>query len=184
MAAFRPPRDVVPRLLDEDFEFGGIALNDASQGLDVQVWRCFIVNDQDIYVEAPLVAPTLVLSVPGITEISFCFDQAMHIFIAYVANDVAKFYWFDSTVSGFVTTTIPGGVSPRCVLDDHRPLQSTNADIILGYISNGALCFRAQRDRYGIEYVLYSPVGDVRLVQMSMNRKNRMQFQIGSNEDF
>lgn len=179
-AQFLFPRNV-PRAPLIDYEYGGIALQDASRGLRYQVWKGEYI-DEAIVLSAPEVLAAPLLAVANVVEFGFTFDQNMNPFVCYeLANGDAKFYWFDSTVPGFVTTTLPAGSSsPRCALDDNRPLQIPVSDIILAYVREGSLYFRAQRDRYLVEYELTNEIGESRLLQVGMNAQLRFQFQMST----
>lgn len=160
----------------DNYEVGGVDFNDSSQGLNVKLWRGQLVGDS-ITLSADGVTPLAVVTEPLITEFQFSFDQNMRPFICYVADGSMKFYWFDTQAQEPATTVLGGTVTdPRCALDDKRALQVGTSDIILAYIRTGALYFRAQRDRYTIEYPLLS--GVERLVQVGMNRGLRFQFRI------
>jgi hypothetical protein len=170
---FEPPRDGVKEAA-VDFEIGGVAIGDVSQGLEVKVWRAFVeVGDALIKLEADSVPAFVVLADADITEVSLAFDQLMRPSIAYVAGGQAKLYWWDTTVEAFVTTNLPGGAqNPRVCLDDKRPSQSSNSDVLLAYVSGGKLWMRMQRDRYTVDYEL-SDVGGAALLQIGRNRVGR-----------
>jgi hypothetical protein len=103
-------------------------------------------------------------------------DQNARAFLTYAdKNGNAFYYWFDSTLPGYRTTAIPGVVyRPFATLDDNRVVELASSDIILAYVRAGVLYFRAQRDRFGIEYTLGA--APATLVQMGMNNKFRLQF--------
>lgn len=160
-----------------DYETGGIALQDPSQGLLVQTWRARILNNNtDIVVDADSVAETTLISGTNITEVSLAFDSNMNPAVAYVEDGTAKLYWFDSTLPGQTTTEFPGIVTPRVSLDDKRPLQSAIRDVIFAYLRDGNLYYRQQRDRYLTEYLLQEDVGSPGLIKIGMNRQLRFQF--------
>lgn len=179
-AQFRYPRNV-PRAPLIDYEYGGVALNDATKGLRYQVWKGEYIDEQ-IVLSAPEVPAFALLDLPNVSEFGFTFDQNMNPFVAYeLTTGEARFYWFDSTIPGFTTTTLPAGsMSPRCALDDNRALQIPVSDIILAYVREGSLYFRAQRDRYLVEYLLSSSIGDSRLLQVGLSEQLRFQFQLSS----
>jgi hypothetical protein len=179
-AQFRYPRNV-PRAALVDYEYGGKALQDSSKGLRYQVWKAEYIEDQ-IVLSAPEVAATAIITVPNITEFGFTFDQNMNPFIAYeLANGTAKYYWFDATIPGFTTTTLPAdSFSPRCCLDDNRALEIPISDIVLAYVRAGTLYMRIQRERYNTEHELSDQVGGSRLLQMGLNEQLRMQFLMSS----
>lgn len=134
-----------------DYEDGGIAFNDPSQGLLYQRWRARIVGD-DVVFDAPTVAPVVVFTQPGITEISISFDQNMRPVIAFVSGGRGYLRWYDTAVGDQVVTPLAEDViTPRVTLDDKRAMQSGISDIILGYKRGNMLYYRQQRDRFLIE---------------------------------
>lgn len=168
-----------------DWELAGVALNDPSQGLAVKLWTLEALRNkttglQDVTVSAPGVAPTVLFSDTGITEVALAFDQNMNPFVAYQQESAAKIYWYDPTTPGMTHTTLPAGCYDlRCTLDDKRSFSVANSDIVLSYIRAGNLCVRYQRERFGIETILRSGIGtNARLVSMAMNSGSRMQWRL------
>jgi hypothetical protein len=140
------------------YELGGVGIQNPDQGLMVQLWTV-TTDGSNIYLSAPNQAPFVLLSDLNISDVDLAFDQNMFPFVAYTSNGLVKFYWYDDTIPAFVTSTLLTlAISPRCTLDDKRPQDISNSDILLTYInlSTMNLCYRAQRDRYNIEYVLQS----------------------------
>lgn len=174
-ANFLDPDAFIPTFT-KDYELGGIALRDPTQGLEVQVWTCE-VQGNNVILYAENVEPTIAFTRSGVTEVSLAFDQNMNPFIAFVENGDAKFWWYDTVAVAQVFTNLTGGVSPRAALDDKRKLQTGRSDIILGYVKDNDLCMRVQRDRFTIEYVLKTEV-DAIIRRMGMNRGNRFQFEM------
>lgn len=168
------------------FQLGGTALNNPNDGLEVKVWTCLVIpgdpNDS-ITVEAADVPPVVVTTAPEITQVSLAFDQNMQPAIAYVSVGNAYLYWYDTAVGDYVVTNFgPTFRSPRVTLDDHRDLELSTSDIILGYIRDGNLYYRQQRDRYLIERILYPDINTVivnpYLNYICMNDEGRLQFEI------
>lgn len=157
-----------------DFEDGGIALQDPSQGNQYQQWRGRLLGE-DVVLDAPTVAPVTIYSAPDITEISFTFSQNMDPALAFVQADVAKLRWFDSTVGTNVITEYPGAITPRVILDDKRATQVASSDIIFAYLRSGALYYRQQRDRFQTEYLLDTGP-HAGLVKIGFNAQLRLQF--------
>ncbi len=179
-APFSFPRNI-PKAALIDYEYGGVDIQDPSKGLRVKVWKCEYLEG-DFVVSAEGVEPVTVLTVANVAEIGFSFDSNMNPFVCYqLENGTAKYYWFDSTVPGFVTSTLPSGsTSPRCCYDDNRASQVARniTDVILAYTRAGSLYFRAQRDRYLTEYLLSAETGDSTILQMGINEKLRLQFRM------
>lgn len=164
-----------------DTELGGVGYQNASQGLEVQDWTCTCDGTNFVISSATDPGGTTVLSVGGggVTDMSFTFDQNMNIFITYYIAPTQYFYWFDSTVPGYVTTALPAGSQwARCTLDDKRPSQSGNSDILIAYTRASTMYFRQERDRYGIEYDLVGSLSDSRLINIGISTVLRMQFNL------
>src|SRR5699024_8794808 len=181
--------DDLPVQPDVDYELGGIRLQDPSEGLMYQTWT-FRLDEANVTVEAPNSPPRTLFSRLGITEISGTFDQNMNPCVAFMADDEAFLYWFDTVPSQQVITNITQEFnagdytrSPKVCLDDKRPLQTGASDIILAYIRgvDETLAFRAQRDRFTVEYPLRTGVAED-LLKVGMHRSHRLQFQIRSRE--
>lgn len=180
-AQFRYPRNI-PRQPLISYEYGGIALNDASQGLRRRVWKAEYIEGEFI-VSAEGVAPVVVLAVNNVDSFDFTFDQNMRVAIAYETavggtGTGARFYWFDNTLGGYTTLELGSDAyHPRCALDDNRDYEIGVSDIILAYMRDGSLYFREQRDRYLDEYLLLENAG-AGLIQIGMNNVWRFQFQL------
>lgn len=167
-----------------DWEMGGIALNDSSKGLNFQLWTLevkkhpSISNEWNVFLFAESVAAIILFSAQNITSASLAFDQNMRPFVAFVQNDQAKIYWYDSLVGAQITSDLAIDVRhPVCCVDEHRSFNVSNSDIILAYIRSGWLRYRQQRDRYTIEYDLCE-VGDAELLSVAMNVGLQLQFRI------
>ena len=161
-----------------DFELGGVALNDTSQGLRFQTWSC-IYEDGVVKAVSEIGDKFDIITVSGLTELSIAFDQNMRPTLVYVANETAYLYWFDTLTNSQTTTELEVGViTPKISLDDSRPNQTVSSDIILAYIRDGSLCMRVQRDRYGVEYKLTPVESTTKLAQIGMSDVNRFQFKV------
>lgn len=179
-AQFLFPRNI-PRAQLIDYEYGGVDIADGTRGLRVKVWKGEYIEDQ-ILLTADGVSPVVLLSLPDVVEFGFSFDRNMNTFVTYeLANGNCFFRWFDSLTSDYVTTQLPSGSrAPRCAHDDTRDLETATSDIILAYLRGGTLYFRAQRDRYEVEYTLQTGFETARLLQVGLNRALRFQFQLSS----
>ena len=165
-----------------DFEQGGIGLQNPSQGLNVQLWK-LRYNDLtgEFLLSAPNYPETSQFVRFDVSYISLSFDSNMNPFISFTEAGVSKFWWFN-TVTGqqeFQETLISSAISPYATLDDKRPLEDLTRDNLLFYIRSGNLYFRAQRDRYLVEYLLRTGVtGEVLVAGMGTNL--RLQIIVGS----
>lgn len=172
-----PDGDVVSPL--EDFEQGGVALNDPSQGLDLQVWKAYYdEDDETIYVEPANDDPiAVVTSLTDVIEVSLAFDQNMRPQLAWSTSTSSFFRWYDTSVAQQVITEYANEANLRLGLDDKRTTQTGTSDVILSYQRDGALYFRAQRDRYETEYLLADNLPGGRLLRVGMNEVNRFQWE-------
>lgn len=159
-----------------DYERGGAAIGDTSQGFDVYTWRltyntgdpasnllgCRSLSQLNSYqglildvLDATVINPIPLFPTGDVTEVSLAFDQNMRPTIAYVEGGAASLYWYDTAAERQVTTPLGYSVQfPRVALDDKRQTQSGTSDVVLVYLWGGQLCFRAQRDRFKEQYVL------------------------------
>lgn len=166
-----------PRAPLVDYEMGGVAVGDTSQGLLVKVWVAY-VEGNNVMLKADGVVPVILFAAANVTELSLAFDQNMQPAIAYMQGGASFLWWFDATIPGY--TAIPFGVEvqfPKITLDDKRPEATPSSDIILAYIKNGNLYFRAQRDRFLDEYLLKEDVNG-RLLTIGMAKNNRLKFKL------
>lgn len=174
---YLPPDDrVVSPLVD--YERGGVALNDASEGLMGYNWKCFL-DGEDVFLQRDDEAPVFIFTQAQISEISFCFDQNMHYCVSFIQEGVLKLRWFDSFVNNYVTTTFEQAINPRLTLDDKRSESLQTSDIILAYIRGRTLYYRQQRDRFDIERALRTDLfPGARLRNIGMNKNWRVQFEL------
>lgn len=178
-----------------DYCDGGIAIQDASEGLLYQRWRARLFDagklTSHVLLDARNTPEFQLFAAPGMVQISIAFDQNMRPALAYVDGAGSHLSWYDSTIPGMTVIGV-NGTTPRIAMDDPRLLGSngyqTN-DIILGYKRDGRLYYRQQRDRFGEEF---DPTEDLPepqrteqraliaasggLIKIGMNRQLRLQF--------
>lgn len=157
----------------QDWEMGGVGLNDPSGGLRVQLWRFSLEVDEStgastVAVEAPSVAKTTLFIGTNISEIAGAFDQNMNPVVAYIEGAAPKLWWWDPTAGAMVHTSLPSAcIDLRVSLDDKRQFNLAASDVILSYVRGGSAYYRYQRDRYLVEYLLSDNIS--RLVCAAMN---------------
>lgn len=176
-ASYQVP-DTVDNQSVQSFEYGGIAINDASQGRLYQVWRAYL-DAAGAYC-APSVAGTPVTTLvvgTGITFVSIGFDSNMAPALAYLQAGVMKFRWFNSVSSSFQTDTHADWTSCRVSTDDKRRGNEGQSDVIVGYTRAGVCYWRQERDRYSVEYTA-GPSGLRILTRLGMGVQERMQFEL------
>lgn len=133
-----------------DFELGGIALSDPSQGLKVQAWRMDYNPFSGQFSLTNSLGHTQVIhNEAEVVQCSFCFDQNMNYALVYTTSGGGVYLiWFDSSIPGYTTTALGQIFSPRVTLDDKRRLGVPKSDIILMYALDGAIYQAYQRYRY------------------------------------
>ena len=170
-----PDGDRITPLLD--YELGGIGLQDPTHGMRYQTWKLEYVSGH-VFISAPNTRRTILFSRTGITDISLAFDQNMNPFVGFTEGAHSRFYWYDTTVEQMIFTDLPSGsICPRCCLDDKRETQTALSDIIIAYIRADGLYFRAQRDRFLVEYTLQTGL-NAKLDRIGMTTQNRIQFKL------
>lgn len=149
------PDSLVRSPLTLDYELGGVAVGDTSQGLSSTTWRARVVGSEARLSAAPYTTETVLITVAGITEVSLAFNQSMAPHLAYVSAGVAKLWWFDTAVSAMATMVMASDVrSPFLTLDDKRSIAGASNDILMFYLKGNSLYYRQQRDRFQTEYLL------------------------------
>jgi len=162
-----------------DYEQGGVAVNDVSQGMQVTTWSCYVEPGQSqVYIRPGEGAPIPFVNVSGIEELALSFDQLMRPMVAYMISGQLYLYWYDPIAQQFVTTGFGPGKFPRLSLDDKRAFNVSNSDVIFAYMRNDGLYYRIQRDRYTVEYTVETGIGNLTLVNIGMSRNLRMQFEL------
>jgi hypothetical protein len=162
----------------EDFEQGGVAMGNASMGLQYQSWRAWWV-DGVVYL-APVFGgtPTALFTLANVTELSLSFDQGMRPCVAYVAGGQAGLRWFDATVGDYAVLPLPGAASPFLTLDDKRPDFVAASDVLLFYLLDGGVWYRQQRDRFAVARRLANiPTFTQRITRCGMGVNNRLQIE-------
>jgi len=165
-----------------DYELGGVALQDSSQGLQVQVWTFTLdTSTGTVSVSAPSTGgPIVLFTQAGTTEISGTFDQNMNPCVAFMQAGVMNLWWYDPIAHAQVFRSFPGSYShPHVAMDDKRALETLvgSNDMILAYMNGQTLCTRMQRDRWGMEYVQATIPTGLNFSKLGMNRGNRLQFE-------
>lgn len=161
-----------------DYEQGGIALSDPSQGLQVQTWVLRLDEGGLFYIYPENGEETLLFTDEGALGCSLAFDQNMRPVVAYEVEGESRLRWFDTVAGEVVTTSYANATDPRVGMDDKRDLSTflgTN-DVIFAYLIAGKLKYRQQRDRYTVEYDLGDSPVSRRLRNIGMGVNNRFLF--------
>lgn len=174
---YLPPDERVTSPL-VDYESGGIALLDTSQGLFARNWKLMAIG-VDVYLQPDGGEPELIFQDGQITEISLTFDQNMRWAVTYISAGVLKLRWFDAQVGQHIVSTFGEAANPKIALDDKRVSQANTSDMILAYLRGTSLYYRQQRDRFAVERLLRSNLfPNTRLKNIGMNKNLRLQFEL------
>lgn len=157
-----------------DYERGGVALNDASDGLLGYDWKVWVEGDDILLARAPYDSPTTLFTAAGTTWVSLAFDQNMRPNVAYMQAGACKLWWYDTTIPGATTTTFADCASPMLCLDDKRQGADSYNDVLFFYVRAGSIRYRQQRDRYTTERDL-TAVPDGYILQVGMAQNLRVQ---------
>ncbi len=159
-----------------DYEMGGVNVADASQGLNVKLWK-LESNGAQMLLSADGVPAIELFTRPNVSQVALAFDQNMRPHVAFMQEGVAWLWWYDSQASAMVFSSFAGVTTPRLTTDDKRSNQVGNSDVILAYVRANGLYFRMQRERFQVEHLLKAAV-NAELIAIGMNRGNRLQFRM------
>lgn len=161
-----------------DYELGGVNISDTSAGLSHQMWECSLNNQNKIILTPEHSASIEIITVPdNITKLTFAFDQNMKVCIAYSVQNSTFLYWFDTILSDYTITEFVGCTSPALTLDERRDEYISNSDVVFAYVRDNKLCYRLQRDRYTVEYILVENFNG-KVIAIGTNIDYRLQFSI------
>lgn len=179
-APFDEPDDIPRVPLTSDLELGGTALNDPSFGLQVKNWKFFLVLDDVVVAPATGGVATVLFNRAGVTEVSGAFDQNMNPAVAFVDGAGAWLWFFDTTLNAYTFLALPAGTrTPFLTMDDKRATANSYNDILLFYVLDTNLTYRQQRNRFGVERILYSFNGpQVDIMRVGMNKGLRVQIEV------
>lgn len=165
---------------------GGLGFNDASAGLDIQLWRGELELDGRVMFAdeaSNFTNKRHVLTVLNANELTVSFDNNMQPVASFIKDNAAKLYWYDGTISAFRVESLPNARSPMVRMDDVRDGQSTNRDLIWSYIRANYVWFRKSRDRFLVEYPLFPCHKWQFIYQCGMNVTNCYQWQMAWNQE-
>lgn len=160
------------------YEWGGIDITDTSQGFAASLWVLQYISGELHLgkINTPLV-PVLTVGA-GVAKVALAFDTSMRPAYAWqIGEDSCVLRYYDTVLADFTEITFTGIYSPCLTLDDSRTQSSSVSDIIFAYLKGNQLCYRQQRDRFLIEYVL-AEVTQQHLMRVGMTKSYRLQFML------
>lgn len=174
LAPFLYPDDQ-PYSPTTDYEMGGIALSDPTQGMMVLPWKVW-VEGGIIYIDKVEGGAQEVITHASATQVSLAFDQNMFPVVAYVVGETSFLRWYNPVVGDMVITEYPGATNLKLTLDDKRPAFVHMSDVIFVYSIRGMLAYRVQRERYLIEHEVGPiPVNQPIIYAVGKTRGNRVE---------
>ena len=145
-----------------DMELGGVAIEDASEGLLDYFWIAS-ANEETGLVSLQRQGQTELI--PwwnigiGCTDLAVTFNQNMQPVLAW--QDSENVLWlraYDSFTNSYLVSSFGVGSNPRLTIDEKRPRMRTESDVIFAYLVGTSLRYRQQRDAFQIERVLVTDV--------------------------
>lgn len=184
-----PDNIVSPLGTLEDFEMGGIALQDPTEGLLYQPWHAWWdESDSSAYLkplDSPEEAKIFMFTQADVEDFTFTFDQNMRWLAATrTSTDDVTLYWYDPQLESYSTLLWSGWQSIKLTHDSKSPrlLNLGQTDAILSYITTGGqLGWRIQRDRYGVPYMYGGETfsESTYITHFGLSKQNRLQWRLG-----
>lgn len=142
---------------------GPVANGDVSQGVVPFAWRCrvenpsafdftgrvYISRENDTHDGWEPEVELFTFTGDRIDEVDIAFEQAGRPVVCAERSGHVWLYWFNTVSSAFEFTDFGIGRTPRVILDN--PLNTSDSDVLLFYLSVTKLVLLQQRDRYTVE---------------------------------
>jgi len=135
---------------------GGPIFANVTHGIDGYIWKAYVDEANQVVVKRDdLDHVHEITTKAGITQLDFTFDQNMRPFLVYVADGLPYYFHFNKEDSSYSEVALDPAIKfPRCELDMRELHEIPNSDIILGYVRDGNLCYRIQRERFTKETII------------------------------
>lgn len=139
-----------------DYEKGGVALGDSSEGLNKYNWELNVVSNTKAMLHREGITPIQVFTYPSKPlDVAFCFDQSMNVVLAWQDSEFNLYLRrYNSATNSFQVLNLGIGKCPRLTLDEKRSEFISNSDVILAYITNKSLVYRVQREGFNTIHVV------------------------------
>ena len=157
--------------------YGGVNIGDPSRGRLYRLWT-ISYDGTHINVAKQGLAPSLILPVAGVKSVSLSFDSNMGVVIAYQTNAGGTLYYYDTLTNAYIYRSFPSTNTSRVAVDQAAPFYNANSDVIYAYTNGTNLCYRQQRDRYNIEYIVGPVYANSILTRVALSSVNRLQFEL------
>lgn len=120
------------------------------------------------------------LTALDVTYVDAAYDQINRLSVAYTILDVLYLYWYDTVIAAFVTSNFGSVTQAFFFMDDVRTFSSATNSMLLFYVVDSELYYRAQVDRFGVEYHVTTLVEDTYVRYIGLTDKLRLQIAIGN----
>jgi hypothetical protein len=172
----------------ESWERGPLGITDTSLGLLYQNWVMTYDAGSGNMTVTPQTAgvPSVALTVPGVLQLNFTFDQNGRIAIAYSTAVSSYLYWYDSGLPGFTTTDLGAtSLHPNIMLDDKREAEDSANDMLLWYCEDEGggtfeLFMLRQRDRFLTPISMATGLEQGYIRRIGMTDNLRVKIQLGA----
>lgn len=165
------------------YHMGPVQVEDTSQGLLAKLWTLRAEGGAAVLVAEGIDPLVLVDRENHLESVTLSFDQNARPCACFEEQGGGAFlYWYDPIEADMAIAPLAAGtVTPRITLDDARQFNIGNSDIILGYVRDGLVRYRRQRDRFQNEFTPPigpggSPASAAVLHHISMNSVHRLEF--------
>lgn len=166
---------------NEFYSYGGIALNNGSEGLMYQIWKArvtfqgkvYLSNESDNYAQQTFIASM------GYGRVTLGFDNNMAPIIGMQLGESFLIRYFETLTEQYEIKTISGVRGGMLTIDDPRNGTENYRDTVACYIRNAdnMLCYRLFRERYDTENEIM-PVHEFKTlykIGMAVDRSFRFQ---------
>lgn len=172
--------------VENDYESGGVDLNDTSFDLFNRVWEFYRSLDNTNRIEVrpldDINDVSIIYTAPVgqiLTNITGCFDGNMNPAVGWERNGSSFLRYYNPQSKIYEIKEFYDSFSPKLSLDDKRIMFKGEYDVIFLYLNKKFLKSALLRERFGFERILYTFSKRPRkITHLGMNQQYRLQVSV------
>lgn len=168
---------------EEDLKYkqpGNIDIQTTTHSPTYQMWEMYYENNVIKLKSLTNNKNYIIKSVTDVKKLTFSFTLNMNVTYSYTKDDKVFLVYYDSIEQQDKEVVYENISHPTIIYDDYRYSQTSSSDVLFFYINKRTLklCYRLLRDRFTVEYELYSVSKNTKIVRIGMADNFRLKFKL------